>query len=135
MEQRLIDANALKRYIDDAEFCIKCQKKKLCCDIDCPFPDGLTKEWERAINEQPTVDAVPVDAVEQIRWERDIAMQQLQEHGIPFGGKADDVVNVCRCKDCQWFDANDDYYDSYCDKNGISVEEDFYCADGERRTE
>ena len=99
MEQRLIDADALKRYIDDAEFCIKCQKKKLCCDIDCPFPAGLTEEWERAISEQPTVDA----------------------------------VQVVRCKDCQWFDANVDYYDSYCDKNGISVEEDFFCADGERK--
>lgn len=44
-----------------------------------------------------------------------------------------DAVPVVRCKDCQWFDANDDYYDSYCDKNGISVEEDFFCADGERR--
>lgn len=46
-----------------------------------------------------------------------------------------DAVQVVRCKDCQWFDANGDYYDSYCDKNGISVEDDFYCADGERRTD
>lgn len=43
------------------------------------------------------------------------------------------VGELVRCKDCQWFDANSDYYDSYCDKNGISVEEDFFCADGERR--
>ena len=44
-----------------------------------------------------------------------------------------DAVPVVRCRDCQWFDANGDYYDAYCDKNGISVEEDFFCADGERK--
>lgn len=42
-------------------------------------------------------------ACEQFRWERDIAMQQLQDHGIPFGGIADDVIKVVRCKDCQLF--------------------------------
>ena len=47
--------------------------------------------------------------------------------------KNKDAVPVVRCRDCQWFDANGDYYDAYCDKNGISVEEDFFCADGERK--
>jgi hypothetical protein len=42
--------------------------------------------------------------IEQIRWERDLAMKQLEEHGIPFGGKADDVIRVCRCKDCKHYD-------------------------------
>lgn len=51
---------------------------------------------------------------------------------IGYESKKQELV---RCKDCQWFDANGDYYDSYCDKNGIEVEEDFYCADGERREE
>lgn len=116
MEQRLIDANVFKENV------VKYSHQSL-------------KTIGLALDETPTVDAVPIGAVEQIRWERDMAMQQLSEHGIPFGGNADDVIKVCRCKDCQWFDANDDYYDSYCDKNGISVEEDFYCADGERRSD
>lgn len=124
MELRLIDANALK----DSH-------------IDCPehisfFDFGeMVERFLQTIDEQPTVDAVPIGTVEQISWERDMAMQQLSEHGIPFGGNADDVIKVCRCKDCQWFDANSDYYDSYCDKNGIGVEEDFFCADGERRSD
>jgi hypothetical protein len=37
---------------------------------------------------------------EQIQWERDCAMQQLKDHGIPFGGTAPDVVKVVRCRDC-----------------------------------
>ena len=66
------------------------------------------------LQEKPWVESVQVDkldqridalqgAIEQIRWERDMAMQQLAEHGIPFGGKADDVFKVCRCKDCKWY--------------------------------
>ena len=57
---RYIDADALKRYIDDCDVCTNCKEKKLSCDIDCPMPDCLTKDWERVIDEQPTVDAVPV---------------------------------------------------------------------------
>lgn len=114
---RYIDADALKKRVSEL--------------IVPDWTRTLIRSW---LDSEPTVDAVPVGAVEQIRWERDMAMQQLSEHGIPFGGKADDVIKVCRCKECQWFDANGDYYDSYCEKNGISVEEDFYCADGERKS-
>ena len=40
------------------------------------------------IEEAPEVKAVPRSVFEQIKWERDCAMQQLKEHGIPFGGIA-----------------------------------------------
>ena len=40
---------------------------------------------------------------------------------------------LVRCKDCQWYDKDPDMYDAYCDKNGIAIEDDFYCADGERK--
>lgn len=46
-------------------------------------------------------NAVPMAVHNQIRWERDQAMQQLKDHGIPFGGVAPDVVEVVRCKDCR----------------------------------
>lgn len=59
-EVRLIDANALKKYVDGCEFCNNCQNKKNRCAFDCILPDYLTSEWERVIDEQPTVDAVPV---------------------------------------------------------------------------
>ena len=44
-------------------------------------------------------DAIGV--LDQVRWERDVAIKQLEEHGIPFGGIAPDVVKVVRCKDCK----------------------------------
>lgn len=49
-----------------------------------------------------------------------------------------DAVPVVRCRECQWYCANndyDDYYDGYCVKNDICVEEDFFCADGDREKE
>lgn len=38
--------------------------------------------------------------IEQLRWERDIAISQLNDIGVQFGEKVDDVVKVVRCKDC-----------------------------------
>ena len=37
-------------------------------------------------------DFVERSAYEQVKWERDVAMEQLKEAGIPFGGKADVVA-------------------------------------------
>lgn len=45
----------------------------------------------KAIENAPAADVVSLPVVRQIQWERDIAMQQLEEHGIPFCGKADVV--------------------------------------------
>ena len=36
------------------------------------------------------------------KWERDIALSQLEEYGIGFAEKKrDDLVEVVRCKDCR----------------------------------
>lgn len=84
-----------------------------------------------------TVDVVPVKSIEQLKWERDTAIQQLEEHGIPFCGKAEDVVRVVRCKDCIH------YLDGGCGnisslspaQNLLDVKPNWFCADGERREE
>lgn len=34
-------------------------------------------------------DYVPRGVFEQVRWEKDIAMQQLEELGVPFGAKVE----------------------------------------------
>jgi len=47
-----------------------------------------------------------------------------------------DVVSVIRCKDCKYStqsEASENYWD--CENYGCSQHEDYYCADGERRTE
>lgn len=58
---RLIDANKLKMYIDTCQFCEKCPDIAFMCQRSCEFPNILTPQWERAIDEQPTVDRwIPV---------------------------------------------------------------------------
>ena len=44
-----------------------------------------------------------------------------------------DVVEVVRCKDCQWLGIKDYIY-GYCRKNGLDgiVQPDDYCSRGER---
>ena len=47
----------------------------------------------RRVENKTAADVVSKGVYEQVQWERDMAMQQLEEHGIPFCGKAD-VVEV-----------------------------------------
>ena len=97
---RLIDADALKHEL-------KVKRDHL--DTSTAVGRGEYIASNKAItilDEQPTVDAVPVKVIEQFKWERDTAIQQLEEHGIPFCGKAD-VVAVVRCKDCINWNGND----------------------------
>lgn len=47
------------------------------------------------------LDAVPRCVLDQIRWERDMAMESLKEIGVGFCEKTDDVVRVVRCKECK----------------------------------
>ena len=45
----------------------------------------------KAIKKIPTADVVSREVFEQFKWERDMALQTLQEHGIGLGEKS-------RCK-------------------------------------
>lgn len=86
---------------------------------------------ERAMKAAPAADVVSNGVYEQVQWERDMAMQQLEEHGIPFGGKAD-VVEVkygawvkrgnemkCSCCGFVYFSNNDEF--DYCPHCGADM--------------
>ena len=55
-EIRLINANALKEFINNGSVCDICPNKKLNCAIHCDFPDYLTPIWEKVIDSIPTID-------------------------------------------------------------------------------
>lgn len=81
------------------------------------------------IEDAPAADVVSRGVFEQVKWERDIAMRQLEEHGIPFGGKAD-VVEVVRCKDCIYNkNGGCTHSEIYDDRN---YNPNYYCSDGEK---
>lgn len=56
---------------------------------------------EQSIRNAPTIEVVPKELYEQILWERNIAMEQLEEHGIGFAAKKkNDVVKA------QWLEVS-----------------------------
>ena len=57
----LIDIDKLKQYIDDCKCCEKCDEKSFMCNQYCELPDCVTPQWERVLNEQPTVESIPID--------------------------------------------------------------------------
>lgn len=48
------------------------------------------------IDKMATADVVSIGCLEQIKWERDIAIEQLAEYGVGFGEKKKDLVKVRR---------------------------------------
>ena len=76
--------------------------------------------------------AVPTSLADVYKWERDIALSQLEEYGVGFAEKKrDDLVSVVRCKDCRWWNSET----NGCKRNP-SVEawyETDFCKYGERR--
>ena len=112
----------------------------------CVVESELLADWDKAmesaqelLSELPSAEAVSKGVLEQFRWERDVAMGQLEEYGIPFGtNKDEDMVRVVRCKDCkdsrvygkttQWL---------ACESvmEGQATDPDGYCYLGKRREE
>lgn len=85
----------------------------------------------------PTADVASRELFEQIKWERDIAMAQLKEHGIAFGAKKTaDVVEVVRCKDCVNYCGFERCKNGICDVDPVSkraVQPYDFCSYGERK--
>lgn len=125
------------------------------CDVDLISRQDAIEavcdecEWERKCHEEcqhietlkslPSAEAVPNNAVpsslaDVYKWERDIALSQLEEYGISFAEKKrDDLVKVVRCRDC-----DRGFSSPVCpiQSQGWAINKNtFYCAWGERREE
>jgi len=126
---RYIDADAAIEYLEIHKELCKKNHSILCAD-----QDSIIKFLQEKC---PTADVVEARAIEQIKWERDMAIKQLESYGVGFLEEAD-VVKIVRCKDCKYWVSpmKDDAH--YCNKKsglvGIVAEEDF-CSYGERRYE
>lgn len=81
------------------------------------------------IQEMDPVDVVSRDVLDQVRWERDVAISQLESYGISLGEKADVTKVVhgrwikaecsekdgnARCSVCDHWDWNDCRYCAAC---------------------
>ena len=102
------------------------------------FADGLS--IFDTIKNIPAADVVSIEVFEQVKWERDTALKTLEEHGIGLAQKADDVVKVVRCKDCEYGEA--DYgangniitpFQYHCEYEDTWNRPDHYCGYGKRK--
>lgn len=64
-------------------------RKSLINNLNKFAPEHYTRLIDMLIEKEPRVDAVLRGAYEQCAWECKVAMEQLEEHGIPFGCIAD----------------------------------------------
>lgn len=62
-------------------------RKKLMDDISKYSIENYAGLIRSVVMKQPATDVVSRELFEQMKWERDIAMEQLRMYGIPFGGK------------------------------------------------
>ena len=88
-------------------------------DIAHLFDEGNPRHIaQQVIEEQPTADVVSKKAYEQVKWERDTAIEQLKSYGVGFCENADvvkvkqgewikfslgdfDFVNRYKCSECE----------------------------------
>ena len=123
----------MPEYIE-REAVLKHRRKMSGADFGGEFWDeAVLAETIRSIH---AADVVSKAVLEQVMWERDMAMEQLQEHGIPFGGKAD-VVAVVRCKDCDISTESHLMGDGwrFCKNNSQHHKDEHFCGYGKRRDE
>ena len=79
---------------------IDADKLKQDINMMCDGFDGI----KMLVDEAPTIEAVSPKVLEQYKWERDVAIKQLEELGIGFGEKKPDIQVV---KHGQWeYDPN-----------------------------
>lgn len=110
---RLIDADELEKKLPN----------------DLPYKASV----KRVLIQAPTVEAYSAEAVKQIMWERDMAIQQLNDYGVQLGEKAD-CVRVVRCKDCDFKRINSFAKESgiaHCTLHKMVVALDDFCNYGE----
>ena len=115
--------------------CKECIHYKVCPVWDYRTDDFAERNANTCKNYLPAADVVSRGLFEQIKWERDIAMEQLKEYGISFGAKkSDDVVKVVRCKNCKHWRLDEDAF-FYCAKrrNNAHMYTTSFCSYGERR--
>ena len=123
--------------------CKDCIHDKVCPTWNYRTDDFAERNANTCKNYLPAADVVSRGLFEQIKWERDIAMEQLKEYGISFGAKkSDDVVKVVRCCECVYWESKNSINSQgvcNCGNKEMNYGGEFYplrndfCSYGERK--
>lgn len=81
-----------------------CESLAVLPTADTDISEYSSRLWKLAYERGKTEGIVlsNISAIDQIRWERDTAIEQLSEIGKGLGERMDDVEKVVRCKDCKF---------------------------------
>ena len=121
-EKRLMRVEDFKKNL--CHYCNTYMSEEPCEPSECWVHD--------VIAQTDTVDAVSRGVHDQVRWERDVAIGQLESYGISLGEKAD-AVKVVRCKDCKHREDGLCTLESVYDYPWYYTQDDDFCSYGERR--
>ena len=77
----------MKEYIskDRAKQFVCGHCNEVCSEKPCESSDC---DWMAFIDKEPAADVISKGLYEQIKWERDVALAQLEEYGVSLGEKA-----------------------------------------------
>lgn len=119
----LINKEELLRKIDESP------KNSLIRNTD--LAQDLRRLYTNIIQLTPEIDAVPKKTYDFVKWERDVALSQLENYGVQLGEKAD-VERIVRCKDCQYAHKYSNTLRSiYCSMLERTMSIDSFCSFGE----
>ena len=79
MQKEYITKDRAKQFV--CGYCNEVCSEEPCEPSDC--------DWMAFIDKEPAADVVSKGLYEQIKWERDVALTQLEEYGVSLGEKAD----------------------------------------------
>lgn len=116
-----------------------CESLAVLPTADTDLSEYSDRLWKTAYERGKAEGMMNIDTnipiIEQIRWERDTAIEQLAEIGKGLGERMDDIEKVVRCKDCKHNSLKRMSGNTYCDIGmGLFQLYDF-CSLGERRTD
>ena len=80
---------------------------EVCSEKPCESSDC---DWMAFIDKEPAADVVSKGLYEQIKWERDVALAQLEEYGVSLGEKAD----VMKVRHGRWVNTHSDSEFAQC---------------------
>lgn len=118
--------------------CVHCEvcKKRHWHIIESQYMYQMKDVEIRCEHYKNKADVVSKKAYEQVKWERDTAIEQLNSYGVDFCEEAD-VVPVVRCSQCKhkcWVQepCHGKSMD-WCKLHDICIKETDYCSYGERK--
>ena len=93
----------MKEYItkDRARQFVCGHCNEVCSEEPC---EPSACDWMAFIDKEPAADVVSKGLYEQIKWERDVALAQLEEYGVSLGEKAD----VMKVRHGRWVNTHSD---------------------------